>query len=254
MKQNIILWIAAAIITFLAGFLHSRLNEYYPVSGSFGINGKEIAYKLDKVNYGSDDYKFIIKSEITGIQGSVNWKKANSQKWNLLPLVDSAGVIKGKIPQQKPLTKIVYIIKMNFNGNDYSILPGNRPVEITFFGKIPASVNFYFLFTLLGGLLLAVRTGLEYFHFPGKMKTLELFTLIFFIVNLFAFRPLKISYELGEIGKGAVPLSVIFPLSSILLFVVWVAATALIFNTKNYKIWVIPAAVLTLLIYEFGSF
>lgn len=253
MKQNLILWIAAAIITFLAGFLHSRLNEYYPVSGSFGINGKEIGYKLDKVYYGNRDYKFMITTEITGLKGEVIWKKQYDKRWNSLSLVDSAGVIRGKIPHQKPLTKIQYLIKLNYKDKVYTILPGNSPVEITFFGKVPASVNFYYLFTLLGGILLAVRTGLEYFHFPGKLRTFDLFTLIFIIVNVFAFHPLKTSYELGMIGKGGISFWEMFPIPSLLLFIIWTATTALIFNTKNYKIWTPPAAILTLLIYEVAA-
>lgn len=254
MKQNLILWIAAAVITFLAGYLHSRLNEFYPVSGSFGIDGKEIGYKLDKAFYGKDDYKFIITTEIDSLKGNINWKKNGAAKWNTLPLINNTNVLKGRIPRQKPLTKIEYLIKLNYNKKLYSILPGNRPIEMIFFGQVPASINIFFLFTLFGGLVLAVRTGLEYFHFPGKMKTLEIFTLIFFIVNVFAFHPLKKTYELGMVGQGSIPITEMFSLSSILLFVIWAAATALIFNTKNYKIWAIPAAALTLIVYEFGIF
>ncbi len=253
MKQNLILWIAAAIITFLAGFLHNRINEYYPVSGSFGINGKEIGYKLDKAYYGNDDYKFIITTEITGLTGKVIWKKQYDTEWNSFALVESTGVIIGKIPHQKPFTKIHYLIKLNYKDKVYTILPGNSPIELTFFDKVPASVNFYYLFTLLGGLLLAVRTGLEYFHFPGKLKTLDLFTLIFIIVNVFAFHPLKTSYERGMIGKGSVAFSEMFPIPSLLLFIIWIATTVLVFNTKKYRNWTPPAAILTLLIYEIGS-
>ncbi|HSD64800.1 MAG TPA: hypothetical protein VLB50_13440 [Ignavibacteriaceae bacterium] len=254
MKQNLILWIAAAVITFLAGFAHSLMNEYYPVSGSFGIDGKEIGYKLDKAYYGNDDYKFIVTTEIDSLHGIVKWKRIGAGDWNSLPLINSSGVIKGRIPLQKPLTRIEYLIKLNYNDKVYSVLPDNRPVELTFFGKVPGSVNFYYMFTLLGGLMLAFRTGLEYFRFPGKLKTLEIFTFIFFIVNVFAFHPLKLSYELGMVGKGAIPISAMFPFSSVLLFLIWTAATALIFNTKNYKIWPIPAAILTLIVYELGNF
>jgi hypothetical protein len=254
MKQNLILWIAAAVITFLAGFLQNRLNEYYPVSGSFGIEGKEIGYKLDRVYYGDDDYKFFITSEINGLEGKIYWKKPESREWRTSGLTDSGKIVIGRIPHQKPLTKIEYLIKLNYNDKEYSILPGNQPVTMTFFSGVPASINFYYMFTLLGGLLLAVRTGLEYFKIPGKIKTFNIFTLIFFTVNVFAFHPLKKSYELGMIGKGAIPLTELFQFSSILLFVTWVLTTALIFNTKNYRIWAPAAAIITIIIIVLGHF
>ena len=250
MKQNLILWISAFVITFLAGFLQNRLSENYPISGSFGIDGKEMGYKLDKVYYGINDYKFYITTEIEGIKGKLDWKELNSDNWNFSDLIDNTHIIIGTIPHQKPLTRIEYLIRLPYNNKQYTILPGNKSVTITFLGNVPASVNFYFLFTLFGGIILAIRTGLEYFNSPGKIKTLTIFTLIFFAVNAFAFQPLKRTDELGMIGKGAVPINEIFPLSSVLLFVTWVVATALIFNTRKNRVWALIAAVITILIFE----
>ncbi len=254
MKQNIILWISAAVITFLVGFLQSRLNEFYPVSGSFGIKGKEVGYKLDKVFYGNDSYKFFITTESDNITGKVYWKKPDTAGWEYSDLTYSGSILIGKIPHQPPLTKIEYLIKLNSNDKEYSILPGNNPVTMTFFGAVPSSINFYYMFTLLGGLLLAIRTGLEYFKIPGKIKTLNIFTLIFFVVNVFAFHPLKTTYELGMVGKGAIPITEMFQFSSILLFITWALATSLIFNTKNYRVWAPSAAIITILIFELGHF
>lgn len=254
MKQNIILWIAAAVITFLAGFLQSRINQNYPVSGSFGIEGKEIGYKLDKVYYGNDDYRFFITTEIDSLTGIVIWKKPDYVQWESSELVHRGKLMIGKIPHQQPLTKIEYLIKLKYKNKEYTILPGNKAVAITFFDSVPASINFYYMFTLLGGLLLAIRTGLEFFKIPGKIKTLNIFTLIFFIVNVFAFHPLKTTYELGMVGKGAIPITEMFQLSSILLFITWALATALIFNTKKYRAWALSSAVITILIFELGNF
>jgi len=250
MKQNLILWISALVITFLAGFLQNRLSENYPVSGSFGIEGKEVGYKLDRVSYGNNDYKFYITTEINGINGKLNWRELNSDKWYSSDLNDSANIIIGSIPHQQPLIRIEYLIRLMYNNKEYTILPDNKTVTITFLGQVPASINFYFFFTLFGGILLAVRTGLEYFNMPGKLKTLNIFTLIFFTVNAFAFQPLRRTYELGMVGKGAVPIDEIFRLSYVLLFITWVAATVLIFNTKKNRIWALIAAVITLLIFE----
>ena len=254
MKQSIILWTAAAVITFVAGFLQSRLSGDYPVSGSFGIEGKEIGYKLDRVSYGDTDYRFSLRSEIKNLKGTVNWRPAGTGKWESSELSDSGEIISGKIPAQKPLTKVEYYAAVNYNGKSYNIPRNNKPVTLTFYGNVPSSISFYYWFTLLGLVMMSVRTGLEYFHHPGKIKKLNVFTLIFAVVNVFAFHPLRTTYKLGAVGKTVIPLTEMFQFSSVLLVITWIITTALIFNTKNNKIWAPAAAFVTLLIFELGKF
>lgn len=254
MKQSIILWIAAAVITFIAGFLQSRLSNEYPISGSFGIEGKEIGFKLDKVSYGNSDYKFFLRSEISDIRGMVYWKKGGAEKWKSAELSDSGNILTGSIPYHNPLTQVKYYIKLDYNNKSYSVPPNNNPVTLTFFGKIPDSINFYYWFTLLGLLLLSFRTGLEYFQYPGKIRKLNVFTLIFAVVNVFAFHPLRTTYKLGAVGKTVIPITEMFQFSSVLLLITWILATALIFNTKNFRIWAPAAAIITLFIFELGHF
>lgn len=254
MKQSIILWIAAAVITFIAGFLQSRLSEDYPVSGSFGIEGKEIGYKLDKVSYGNNSYRFFLRSEISNLKGTLFWKPGSADNWTSSELSDSGGILAGEIPYHKPLTQVQYYLKFNYNNKSYTVPSNSKPVTLTFYGKIPSSINFYYWFTLLGLLLLSFRTGLEYFHHPGKIKKLNVFTLIFAVVNVFAFHPLRTTYKLGAVGKAVIPITDMFQLSSILLVITWILATALIFNTKNFRIWAPVAAIITLFIFELGGF
>lgn len=254
MKQSIILWIAAAVLTFIAGFLQSRLSKEYPVSGSFGIENKEVGFKLDKVSYGNNDYRFLLRSETDSLTGKVYWKPEGTVMWYSSELTNSSGIITGKIPWHKPLTKVKYYIKLNYNNKSYSVPPNDKPVTLTFFGRVPSSINFYYWFTLLGLLLLSFRTGLEYFNYPGKIKKLTVFTLIFTVVNVFAFHPLRTTYKLGAVGKTVIPVTEMFQLSSILLVITWILATALIFNTKNFRIWAPAAAIITLTIFELGYF
>jgi len=254
MKQSIILWTAAVVITFVAGFLQSRLSGGYPVSGSFGIEGKETGYKLDRVYYGNDDYSFFLRTESDSLTGDVYWKTEGSSSWNSSALAKKGEIISGSIPHQKPGSKIIYYLKLDHNGKEY-IIPGkDESVTMTSYGKVPGTINFYYWATLLGAVLLAVRTGLEYFRFPGNLKKIEIFTLIAVISNVFVFNPVRMTYKLGSVGKSVISLSEMFPISSIVLLAVWIIATALIFNTKNFRIWAPAAAILTLLIFEAGNF
>ncbi len=254
MKQSLILWISAAVITFIAGFLQSRLSREYPVSGSIGIEGKEIGYKLDKAYYGNGPYRFFLSSEIDSTKGRTYWKTENRVKWQSSELIDSGDVVTGQLPSKKPLTNVNYYIEISYKGKIYRIPPNDQPVCLTYFGKIPTSINFYYIFTLLGLLLLSVRTGLEYFHHPGKIKKLNIFTLIFVVTNTLVFNPLRTTYKLGAVGKTVIPITEMFHFSSILLLITWVLTTALIFNTKKFRKWAPAAAIMTLVIFELGRF
>ena len=56
MKQSIILWISAILITFLFGYFNSVTNNDFPISGTIGIDGQKVTYKFEKV-YGIDANK-----------------------------------------------------------------------------------------------------------------------------------------------------------------------------------------------------
>ncbi len=244
------MWTAAAVITFVAGFLQSRLSSEYPVSGSFGIEGKETGYKLDRVYYENDDYSFFLRTASDSLSGSLFWKTEGASAWNSSDLNKKGEIVSGSIPHQKPGSKVLYFIRLNHNGNEYTIPGKDENITMTFYGKVPGSINFYYWATLLGAVLLAVRTGLEYFRFPGNLKKIEVFTLIAVISNVFVFNPVRMTYKLGSVGESVISLSEMFPLSSLLLLATWIIATALIFNTRNFRIWAPAAALITLLIFE----
>jgi hypothetical protein len=48
-KNNIVLWIAAFVITFLTIYLSNLLDNDYPLSGTFGIDGKKFHTDLKRV-------------------------------------------------------------------------------------------------------------------------------------------------------------------------------------------------------------
>ena len=49
-KNNIILWIASLVITFLGIYLSNLVDKDYPVTGTFGIEGQKVSYRFEKVH------------------------------------------------------------------------------------------------------------------------------------------------------------------------------------------------------------
>ena len=238
MKQSIILWIGAFVITFLFGFWNRFSSPEYPFTGSFGINMKSVTYKFDKVYRGNDNYKIIIKTELDSLNGEIFWRKnIKNSPWHEEKMIFSSETLSGEIPNQQPITFIEYKVKVWQNQKIYN-LPRSGSMILKYLAKVPPSIMNFYYFTLFFGLMFSVRTGLDYFNEKQKIKKLSLFTIMIWIANVMVFNPVKHSYELStKIGTKILPISDLFDISHLILLLIWILGIVLIFNSKNYKRW-----------------
>ncbi len=252
MKQKIILWLGAIIITFLSGYMQSVSSKYYPVSGTIGIDAQKVSFKLDRIYRGNEGYKLIIRSDVKNLKGEIIWRRAASdENWKSASLNEKNGILTGTIPDQMPRTTLQYQIKLRHNGK-YYYLPEPGPITILFLGKVPFTIMLFSYAALFIGLLLAVRTGLEYFNENPRFRLHSLFAMFSFISYAFIFNPVKRSYELGGIGlgKNILPITQVFSTGALIVFVIWLAVTIGIFNSANKKYWAAAGAILILILFQ----
>ena len=130
MKQNLILWIAAFLITFLAGYISNATSKYYPVSGTIGIDAKKVSYVLDRVYHANNNYKVIVRSDVPNLTGTIQWRQNKIHGWNEISMkTDGPDLLVGEMPALSPLETIEYRIKVIHNGKEY-LLPGEKPVTL----------------------------------------------------------------------------------------------------------------------------
>ncbi len=253
MKQSIILWTGSFVVIFLIGFLQRLTSAEYPVSATVGIEGKEVSYTLDKISSSKKGCDVIVHSELKDPEAALQWKKLSDASWNEENMTSQNGFLKAVIPAQKPLVKIFYRIKLLSDNKTY-YLPTEKPVSLEFIGDVPVSILVYFYLTLYGGLILAVRTGLESFKENSRIKMYSIFTAIFFFVFTFAFTPIKRIYEAGEIGTIILPITYIFQWWPVALFILWIVIMILVFNIKKNKYITLYGAGLTIIIFILHNF
>jgi hypothetical protein len=263
MKKNIILWVGTLIITFLAGYLHNAAGPYYPVSGTIGVEGKMITFKFDKIYSGNDTYNVLIRSDVKDINAFTLWRdvsvirssglNAGDKKlsgWQKEIMTDSGSLLISKIPKHKPLEKIEYRVELNYKGKQY-FLPEDKSVGLMFLGHVNPGIMQIFYFVLFGGLVFAVRTGLEIFNDNPRLGLYSIFTLIFFFLYAICIVPLKRTYELNALNHFVPPINSIITYQSVFLFILWIIGLILIFNFKRNKIIPIIISLLTIIIYIF---
>ena len=263
MKKQIILWLGAIIITFLAGYMYNVTGPDYPVSGSIGVEGKMVTFKFDKIYRGNDIYNVFIRTDVKDIKAYLLWKDVSTNAingkltrnqfasiWHRELMADSGFLIKGNFPHHNPGDKIAYRVELNYAGKQY-YLPDDKPVTIEFLWQVNSSILNIFYFILFCGLILAVRTGLEAFNDNRRIGMYTIFTLIFFFLYTICLVPLKRSYELNAINHFVPPINSIITYQSISLLLLWIIGLSLIFNFKGNRIIPLVISSLTLIIYTF---
>ena len=179
-KETIILWLVSFVIVFLTVYISNIIDKDYPITSTFGIEGKKVSYRFEKVHFGKEDYNIIIRTDIPELAGKLFWKSEVDTNWHSKELKKSELILSETIPSLRPAKKVDYYIELYYNDKKH-VIPESQKVSLTFFGKIPIAANYLKYLILYMGLVLAVRTGLEFFNNGVKAKKFGVFTLILFL-------------------------------------------------------------------------
>lgn len=248
MKEQLILWTGAIVITFLIAYMGNVNGKYYPMSGTIGVNGEKITFKFDRIYRSNNDYTILLRKDVKNASAFIIWKKEGDVAFNKVAMKDSGEVFKGSIPVQKPYTKVIYRCEV-FQREKCYLLPADRTVKMVMIGNVPVTVmNLYFFF-LFGGIFLSTRGALEYFNKNRKVKVYVLFTTIFFFCYTIAVTPLKMSYELNAISHSVPSIERLFNSQSVILLLLWIVGMIFIISKKNPGIRAIIFSLITILVY-----
>jgi hypothetical protein len=252
MKKNIfILWIGAFVITFLTLYISNLLSNEYPITGTVGIDGKKVSYRFEKIHFTNTNLEIIIRSDVDSLNGNIFWKETSrSKEWNVIRLIDSTKVLKGIIPNQKPLQVIQYYIELTYQNKTYG-LPDNKEVSLIYYGKISPMLKVLQFLLLYIGLFLSVRTGLEYFNDCSKSKKFAVLTGIVFLTLTLLINPLYLTYKFGYMNHSIPAITNLFPIGFLVITLLWIISIIILFRKKEWNLTSIVTGVLSILVYIF---
>lgn len=247
-KNNIILWIAAFIITFLTIYLSNLLDKDYPISGTFGIDGKKVSYRFEKSHYGNNDFNTIIRTDVNDLAGKIFWKSDEDTMWQSVQMEKSDLLLSANIPSLTAEHKLIYYAELHHKNKKY-IIPDNQKVDLIFFGKIPIAVNVLEFLLLYLGLILAVRTGLEYFNDGKNSKKFGVLFTIVYLTLIALINPLYLTYKFGYINSSIPPISKLFLLSDLVILILWIVTLVITFKSEKFKFLSLVSAFITVMIF-----
>lgn len=246
-KEIIILWLASFVIVFLMVYTSILTDNDYPITSTFGIEGKKVSCRFEKTHYGKDDYKIIIRTDVDNLTGKLFWRSKADTIWQSKSLNKAALILYGNIPALSPEQKISYYVELYHTDKKY-LLPDHQKVSLTFFGKIPLAINILEFLLLYLGIIFAVRTGLEFFNEGKKSKKFGFLTLILFLTLIALINPLYLTYKYGFINSSIPSINRLFLWSDLSIFILWTVTVIIIFKSNKFKFLPLVSAILTLII------
>lgn len=249
MKQQIILWVSAFVITMISIFLLRIIDPEKPVTGTVEFGGEKVSYKFDRVIRSNDNYKVMIFSELEGLSGTLEYKlQSTDLVWNRVPLEMNKNILSAEIPKQPVLSEVLYRIILEHSNKEFTV-PNNEGIKLKFLGRVSPQIMVWYFITILGGLLFSFRIGLEYFNKNEKIKKLSFFAFLTFFFYAMLLIPVKRTYELSAFEKSIPQINQLFSIGGILIIILWVAGIISFFYAKNRKLMALIVSVLTLLIF-----
>ncbi len=249
MKETVILWLSSLVIVFLLSYFKSVFGEYYPITGTFSIEGQKITYKVDKVEYGNT-YKLLVRSDYENLDGEVVITSDAKRDYRI-KLNKADKILFAEINKKVVGNNFSYSLSLTGNNKVYRI-PKDGEINFTFFGKIPKMVEWLYLIFLYSGLVLMIRTGLEHFKTNRRTKNFLVLTSIVWLTFLMMINPLYLSYKYEYINKSIPPIQNLFPINFLIITTMWLAVTVFVFLKKNDKPVVLLMSIISFLIYLFS--
>lgn len=250
MKQTIILWFGAILITLLAGYLNSVNSPYYPFSSTIGVEGKKVSFYVERKQSSEKPVELIIRTDIDSISGFVFWKE-NGKDWNKskLEYIPGNKILKTEISPSKPKgTKDIYF-SINRNYKEYRY-PPEGSIKITFFGELKRGYGYTYFIFLFAAILISARAGLEVFR-NKKLKALFIFATIGQILWALFLVPIKNTFELMSPGDKILPISELFDIIPLIIVSIWIVGLIGIFNTNRKKEFALGATILSIALFIF---
>ena len=249
MKQQIILWTAAFVITIVAAVLLRTIDPEKPVTGTVEFGHQKVSYKFDRVYRSDDDYQVMLFSDIKDLNATLEYRPAGSDSgWTKEEMKYSNEILSAKIPKHPTMSKIDYKVTMNYQGQSFTV-PTDKGLMLKFLGRVSGQIMAWYYIALFGGIFLSTRIGLEYFNEDEKIKKLSFFAFLLFVFYAMLLIPVKKTYELSALGKSIPQITQLFNLSGILVMILWIGGIISFFHVRNRKLMALVVSVLTILIF-----
>jgi hypothetical protein len=249
MKQSLILWIIAFLLTAASAVYQRMTGPTYPVSGMTYLGGRAIAFRLERSHGGATDAPVMLPVDDPSITGTVRWKRYNTgDAWTDLPMEHRDRSLVAALPHQPPGGKLEYAVELSAGG-EHAVVPPGPPVVIRFRGNVPLAVLIPHVLAMFLAMLFSTRTGLEVIRPAPSYPRLLAWTLGLLFVGGLMLGPLMQWYAFGAWWTGWPLGTDLTDNKTAIAFLGWAIAALGHRKSPRPKVWIAGAAILLLVVY-----
>lgn len=245
---NIVLWIAAIVLTMSLVIYQRSTGPTYPVRGEVTINNEDIKYKLIRTFGGTKDALVEIEVPNEDVTGKITLKRYKSyDEWSTEPMFRNGNLLVGVIPNQPMAGKVEYLITLMHNNSEYQLT--EEPVIIRFKGEVPQPILIPHIFFMFMSLLFALRVGLEIIFRNKDSKYLSGVVLLTLTLGGLVLGPIVQKYAFDAYWTGWPFGHDLTDNKTLFVFIFWVIAWFVLRKKPQNKLWPALAVFAMLIVY-----
>lgn len=201
MLKNILLWLLAFIITAGTAIYQRSTGPTYPVKGETKFNNAPVLYKFDRSHGGETNHEVAVISDSAGISAFLYYKRfKTNDNFTQLPMKYREGSFNAELPHQPPAGKLEYFVIIKSDSHELQI--PSEHIVIRFKGDVPIWILIPHVIFMFLAMMLAARTGLQYFTKDQKVISFTKWTMAILAIGGFILGPLMQEYAFGELWTG----------------------------------------------------
>ncbi len=246
--KSIIIWVVAVIFTLASAFYQKMTGPTYPVRGHAEIGGKTIKYRLIRSYDLSDDARVTVMVPDTSIKGEIRLRRFKSfDSWQVQPMRRNGDTLIGTLPHQAPAGKVMYDVTLIKSGQ--RVLLNDHPAVLRYTGYVPRYILLPHIFFMFCAMLFSALTGLLVI-FNGRNSYLYAwFTVISVGIGGLILGPIVQKFAFDAYWTGWPFGHDLTDNKSIVAFIFWVIALAVMKKNRENKLWPILASVVLLVVF-----
>jgi hypothetical protein len=249
-SRSWLLWVIAILITLVSAVYQRVTGPTYPLRGQVKVGPETIKFRLLRSSENPGDAEVSVTAPDPGISGSYEFRRHPSDDpWTLKALERKGDLLVGAIPSQPASGKVIYRIILS--------KPGIRPVSLTddpvamrFKGHVPRIPILYpHILLMFVGMLCSTRAGLEALARNSGTFKMVLWTMIPLFLGGIVLGPIVQKFAFGAYWTGWPVGTDLTDNKTAVAMVFWLIALWRLRNKPESRIWVIAAAVITLVVF-----
>lgn len=249
MKRTAIFWLIAFLVTATTAYYQRATGPTYPFSGETQLSDKRISYRMPRSHGGEGNVVVTIQTGDSTVLGFVEWKRHKTgDSWTRVNMPYEGGVLSASLPHQLPAGKLEYRIALS-QGDRVAIIPAEESLVIRFKGDVPLLVLLPHVIAMFCSMLLAARTGLEFFNKGTQLKKLTYWTIGFLVAGGFVLGPIVQKFAFGAWWTGWPFGYDLTDNKTALALLAWIGVAIAIRKSIRPKTWALAASIVTFVVF-----